>query len=94
MDLFFILIFLVMLLSFFILFQENFKIKTKHKAEVASLNDIISELLLIQSKQNGKVLLSDGLLQKIHRSRVEIDKKLLNLQDELIKKLISTNGSN
>jgi hypothetical protein len=88
MDLIFVLTTTVLIIAFCFLFQENHKIKRQHRTEILNLNTIISELLSIQNQQNGAVQLSDDLKIKLQNSRVEIDKKLLNLQSELIEKLV------
>ena len=89
MNLFFLIIILVLLVTFYYLFQNNYNLKNKHQAEIDNLNAIISELLIIQSKHSSALQMSDDLLNRLKNSRVEIDKKLLNLQSELIEKLIN-----
>lgn len=91
MNLFLVVLILILLVAFYFLFQENKKIKVQHQQEVLNLNTIISELISVQTQQNGALQLSEELKLKLLKSRVEIDKKLLNLQNELIVKL-STNG--
>ena len=89
MNLFFLIIILVLLVTFYYLFQNNYNLKNKYQAEIDNLNAIISELLIIPSKHSSALQMSDDLLNRLKNSRVEIDKKLLNLQSELIEKLIN-----
>ena len=91
MNLFLVVLIVFLVVAFYFLFQENKKIKVQHQQEVLNLNTIISELIFVQTQQNGALQLSEELKLKLLKSRVEIDKKLLNLQNELIVKL-STNG--
>ena len=88
MYLLFIAIIVILFIGFFILILENLKIIASHQKELIHLNDIITELRATQSTQNGIVLLSDALICKLNQSRVEIDKKMLNLQNDLIEKMI------
>ena len=76
---------------FYYLFIEIYNLKSQHRLEIAHLNGIISELLHVQSQREGALKLSDDLNCKLKNSRVEIDKKLLNLQGELIEKLVNNN---
>ena len=91
MNLLFLCIVVVFFGTFCFLFQKNYNLKTRHQAEIDNLNAIISELLFVQSKHSSALQLSDDLLIKLKKSRVEIDKKLLNLQNDLIEKLITNN---
>ena len=91
MNLFLIVLIVALIGAFYFLFQENKKMKAKHQQEVLNLKTIISELVSIQTQQNGAIQLSEELKLRLLKSRVEIDKKLLNLQNQLIVKL-STNG--
>ena len=91
MNIFFVIVALVLLGTFCYSLQKNYNLKTKHQAEIDNLNAIISELLIIQSKHSSALQLSDDLLMRLKNSRVEIDKKLLNLQNELIEKLVTNN---
>ena len=88
MSLFLTVIIVSLLACFLIFFKNNKKMNQQHRSEIVHLKNIISDLLLLQNQQNGAVKLSDDLKIKLHNSRVEIDKKLLNLQNELIEKLI------
>ncbi len=78
----------ILLVCFYFLFKENYKIKAQHREEILNLNTIISELVSIQNKQSGAIQLSEELKIKLQNSRVVIDKKMLNLQNELIEKLV------
>ncbi len=89
MNILFILTLLILLICFYFLFQENNKIKIQHRAEILNLKTIISELISIQNKQNGAIQLTEELRIKLQNSRVIIDKKMLNLQNELIEKLVN-----
>ena len=91
MSFFYLTIVSILSFLFYLLFKENHKIKTEYRKEISNLNSIISDLLKLQNQQNGAVKLSDELLKKLHESRLKIDKNLLNLQHELIEKLIDNN---
>lgn len=91
MNIFFVVIVLVLFGTFCYMFQNNYNLKNKHQVEIDNLNAIISELLIIQSKHSSALQLSDNLLIRLKNSRVEIDKKLLNLQSDLIEKLATNN---
>ena len=91
MNLFIIITILLFFGIFCYLFLEIYNLKSQHRLEIANLNGIISELLHVQSQREGALKLSDDLNGILKNSRVEIDKKLLNLQGELIEKLVNNN---
>ena len=88
MSFFLIVVIAGLLVCFLIFFQNNQKMNRQHKKEIINLKNIISNLLKLQNQHIGAVKLSDDLKVKLQNSRVEIDKKLLNLQGELIEKLV------
>ena len=88
MSFFLIVVIAGLLVCFLIFFQNNQKMNRQHKKEIINLKNITSELLKLQNQHIGAVKLSDDLKIKLQNSRVEIDKKLLNLQGELIEKLV------
>lgn len=91
MNLFLVFVMSTLIAVFVFFLLENRKIKISHQNEVARLKALITELLQIQSQQQGALQLSDELKFKLQQSRVEIDKKLINLQGELIE-IVAING--
>ena len=90
MNIFIIVVMLFLFGAFCYLFQKNYNLKTNHQVEIDNLNVIISELLIMQSKYSSAIQLSDDLLFRLKNARIEIDKKLINLQSDLISKLIDS----
>ena len=86
---FFVIIILTFLLIYFMF--KTIKIKKEHRKEVFKLQNIISELLFAQKNQSNALQLSDDLKLKLQSSREIIDKKMLDIQNELITKLVSNN---
>ena len=91
MNIYFLMLIAILTVPFFLIVLQYNKMKNAHEIEISKLNAIIVELLTVQSQQNGAIKLSDDLKIKLQDSRVEIDKKLLNLQNELIEKLVDNN---
>ena len=88
MNIFFAALILALIVAFYLLFNENKRIKQHHHLEILNLNKIIEDLQYLQNKQNSIVQICDDLNKKLYNSRGEIDKKMLNLQRELIDKLV------
>ncbi len=77
----------IILIVFYIyLFQ---KLKYKHKSEIKTSQLVIDELKQIQNKQKETIFLSEQSEIKLQSSRLNIDKELIDLQNELVSKLIS-----
>lgn len=91
MDIFLVIFSAVFLIVFYAVHLKSNQIEKAHQQEVLQLKNIISELLLIQKQQNGALELSQQLKIKLQDSRVIIDNKMLNLQNELISKLVENN---
>ena len=79
-----LLVFFVFVL--FLIFKLE-KLKKKHTLEVEKLLLVIDELLVLQNKQKQTINLSEQSENKLQSSRIIIDKKILDLQGELIEKL-------
>ena len=89
MNIFFAAVILALIVAFYLLFHENKRIKQYHHLEILNLYKIIEDLQNAQNKQNSIVQICDELNKKLYNSRGEIDKKMLNLQRELIDKLVN-----
>jgi type II secretory pathway component PulM len=81
----FFLTFFSVLVCCYLFFQKSLLDKYKRDAEklqkeIATANDV-------NKSQNEKIHLSESFQTKLHESRMEIDKDLLYLQKDLIKKL-------
>ena len=63
------------------------ELKKKHTLDIEKLLLVIDELLLVQNKQKESIILSEKSENKLQTSRIIIDKKILDLQNELITKL-------
>lgn len=70
----------------FLIFKME-ELKKKHTLDIEKLLLVIDELLLVQNKQKESIILSEKSENKLQTSRIIIDKKILDLQNELITKL-------
>ena len=89
MNIFFAAVILALIVAFYLLFHENKRIKKHHQLQILNLYKIIEDLQYAQNKQNSIVQICDELNKKLYNSRGEIDKKMLNLQRDLIDKLVN-----